>query len=193
VTRFFLIAAGVVGLDRLTKWLVVRFLPVGHDVPIVGKWVMLTHIKNTGAAFGLFPGSIPLLVAISVIASIVVIVLARRAGGRPGRLLPLGLILGGALGNLIDRVLRGRVTDFVNVGLPDGARWPVFNVADSGVTIGVTILAFGIYFHHRDWSEEPATPDSTPPTLGKEAEGQSDQAVAGATESDEPSGPHGSG
>jgi signal peptidase II len=144
--RFFLIAAAVVGLDHLTKWMVVQRLPRGEDIPIIGQWVMLTHIKNTGAAFGLFPGSVLPLIVISIVASIVVLVLASRARGRMGRLVPLGLILGGAIGNLIDRIALGRVTDFIHVGIPDGPRWPVFNVADSAVSIGVVLLALGVTF-----------------------------------------------
>lgn len=167
MTPFLFIAGIVVGLDRLTKWLVDRFLPPGHDVHIVGEWVMLTHIKNTGAAFGLFPGSVLLLIAISIIASIVVIYMAWHSRARTGRLLTLGLILGGAVGNLIDRVYRGRVTDFINVGLPDGARWPVFNVADSAVTIGVALLAFAVYFRGRGADEEPAA--AGPAAIGPSA------------------------
>jgi signal peptidase II len=159
VILFLAVAAAVVILDHLTKWIVVKQLPVGHDIHVLGEWAMLTHIKNTGAAFGLFPGSIVPLIVISVAASIVVIVLAMRAHNNAGRILPLGLIFGGAIGNLIDRVVQGRVTDFINIGIPDGARWPVFNVADSAVTIGVAILAFGVYFHQN--TELPA--ETVPP------------------------------
>lgn len=161
---FLLLAAVVVALDHLTKFIVNRSMALGHDIHILGEWVMLTHIKNPGAAFGLFPGSIVPLIVISVAASVVVIVMAVRAQGDRHRILPLGLILGGAVGNLIDRILLGRVTDFINVGIPDGPRWPVFNVADSAVTIGVAILAFGVYFGGRPEPEAaPAPPDGSPP------------------------------
>jgi signal peptidase II len=163
VILFLLIAALVVGLDHLTKWIVVKELPFQHDVHILGEWVMLTHIKNTGAAFGLFPGSIVPLIVISVGASLVVIYLAVRQHREASRLVPLGLILGGAIGNLIDRILAGKVTDFINVGIPDGARWPVFNVADSAVSIGVAILAFGVYFRsHPESQAPPATLEADP-------------------------------
>jgi signal peptidase II len=160
VILFLAVAVLVVILDHLTKWIVVQNLPFNHDIHLLGEWVMLTHIKNTGAAFGLFPGSVLPLIAISVIASIVVLFLALKARNDVGRLLPLGLILGGAVGNLIDRIWQGRVTDFINVGIPDGARWPVFNVADSAVTIGVAILAFSVYFKGH---EEHVTPVEAQP------------------------------
>lgn len=153
---FIVIALAVVALDRITKWLVIRHIPLGHEVSVIGQWGVFTHIKNTGAAFGLFPGSIVPLILVSVLASIIVVVMAERASraggsgpeghGQAGRLVPLGLILGGAIGNLIDRIAHGKVTDFILVGIPNGARFPVFNVADSAVTIGVTLLAVGIYF-----------------------------------------------
>jgi signal peptidase II len=170
VILFLAIAAFVVVLDYLTKWVVVQQLPFNHDIHVIGEWLMLTHIKNTGAAFGLFPGSIVPLIVISVAASIVVIVLARNAHNNAARILPLGLIFGGAIGNLIDRVTQGRVTDFINVGLPDGPRWPVFNVADSAVTIGVAILAFGVYFRsHSDRPVAEVLPAATEPLVAPPA------------------------
>jgi signal peptidase II len=155
VILFLVFALLVVLLDRLTKWMVIAWLPLGRDIHIVGDWVMLTHIKNTGAAFGLFPGSVLALVFVSLAASLIVVILAVRARRSPRRLAPLALILGGAIGNLIDRIGQGRVTDFLSVGFPDGPRWPVFNVADSAVTIGVAILAFGVYFKDRTLPTSP--------------------------------------
>ena len=184
---FIVIALAVVALDRITKWLVIRHIPLGHEVSVIGQWGVFTHIKNTGAAFGLFPGSVVPLILVSVLASIIVVVMAERASraggsgqeglgleghGQAGRLVPLGLILGGAIGNLIDRIAHGKVTDFILVGIPNGARFPVFNVADSAVTIGVTLLAVGIYFTGHAPAADPApgadsasgsdSPDSVP-------------------------------
>ena len=156
MTLFLLIALAVVALDRMTKWLVIHNIPLGHEVPILGQWGVFTHIKNTGAAFGLFPGSVVPLIVVSLLASIMVVAMAVRAHGKAGRIVPLGLILGGAIGNLIDRVMLGKVTDFILVGIPNGARFPVFNVADSAVTIGVAFLAVGIYFSGQPPAEAPA-------------------------------------
>ena len=139
---FYLIALAVVALDRATKWLVIRHIPLGHEVPVIGQWAVFTHIKNTGAAFGLFPGSVVPLIIVSLLASVIVLVMAQRARHLPGRLVPLGLILGGAIGNLIDRIAHGKVTDFILVGIPNGSRFPVFNVADSAISVGVALLVW---------------------------------------------------
>ena len=153
------LAALVVALDHLTKWLVIRHLPYSQDVHVFGEWVMFTHIKNSGGAFGLFPGSTLPLIVVSSVASVILAILAIRLRHDTLRLTALGLILGGAIGNLIDRVGQGRVTDFIHVGIPDGPRWPIFNVADSAVTVGVVLLAYLVYVrgsHH----ESEAAPGS---------------------------------
>jgi len=108
---------------------------------VIGDWVRLTYIHNPGAAFGLFPGSRPALIVVSLAAIVVVTAVAWRKRSR-WDVLPLGLILGGAVGNLIDRIRLGEVVDFVQIGIPPENYWPVFNVADSAVTIGVAWLAF---------------------------------------------------
>jgi signal peptidase II len=135
-------AATVVALDQLTKWLVVRNLGEGRPVRVVGSFVQLRYTTNSGGAFSLLTGA-PLFFALTamVIAGGIVYA-ARRARGRP-LLFALGLLLGGALGNLLDRLLRGEtvfhgeVVDFVKVG-----PWPVFNVADSCITVAGVMLAF---------------------------------------------------
>jgi signal peptidase II len=157
---FGLIALGVVLLDHLTKWLVNRHLPFNHDVHLAGEWVMLTHIKNTGGAFGLFPGSTLPLIVVSSTASVILCILAVRLRHDWTRLIALGLILGGAIGNLIDRIFQKKVTDFIHVGIPDGPRWPIFNVADSAVSIGVAILAWFVYVKGSKADELPAPADA---------------------------------
>jgi len=157
------IALAVILLDHLTKWLVIQKLPFNHDVHIAGEWVMLTHIKNTGGAFGLFPGSTLPLILVSSAASVVLCLLAVRLRHDWTRLIALGLILGGAIGNLIDRIFQKKVTDFIHVGIPDGPRWPIFNVADSAVSIGVGILAWYVYVKGSRADELPAPADGISP------------------------------
>jgi signal peptidase II len=138
---FFLAALLVLVADIATKRVVATtFYP--HEVrQVFGDWVRLTYIHNPGAAFGLFPGSRLALIVVSMAAVAVVTAVAWRKRGRLD-VLPLGLILGGAVGNLIDRVRLGEVVDFVQIGIPPENYWPVFNVADSAVTVGVAWLAF---------------------------------------------------
>jgi signal peptidase II len=147
------LAAVVLVADWVTKRMVAAAIPPHDVVRIVGDWVRLTYIKNPGAAFGLFPGSRPVLIAVSVAAVLIVVTVAWRRTTRLHTVLPLGLILGGAIGNLIDRVLAGQVVDFIQIGIPPDLYWPVFNVADSAVTIGVVWLAVGLVFWGREEGE----------------------------------------
>jgi signal peptidase II len=155
-----LIAALIVGLDQITKALIVAAF--GPDAPVHGQALIpgifeLRYLENRGAAFGLFQngGWLLALIAAAVIVVIVVLVprLHARPEGMPWFLLPaLGLLLGGAIGNLIDRVRVGYVVDFLTptfarVTLGDTIyQFPTFNVADSGITIGVLLLLVGMLF-----------------------------------------------
>ena len=141
----FLGCAGLVlALDQVTKAAVSARLVLSEPVSVLGEFVRLTLVHNRGAAFGLFPGSPLPFIVVSVLAIAVVLYLFARDAYRSlaSRLL-LGCILGGALGNLIDRVRWGYVVDFIEVGA-GRYHWPVFNVADSAVTLGVLLLAWNL-------------------------------------------------
>jgi signal peptidase II len=137
-------AAAVIAIDQLTKATASSRLLVGQPVPVLDDVIRFTLVHNTGAAFGLFPGSRVPFIVISILAILVVIYLFLRETYRSltNRIL-LGCILGGAIGNLVDRVRLGWVIDFIEMGL-GSARWPVFNVADSAVTLGVIFLAWNL-------------------------------------------------
>jgi len=112
--------------------------------PILGDLLRLTLTENTGAAFGLFPGARGPFIAISLLAAVGLAYANHvlRPGDRLRRV-PLALILGGNLGNLVDRVRLGRVTDFVDMGIGT-ARWPVYNLADVAVVLGTVSLAVAL-------------------------------------------------
>jgi signal peptidase II len=143
--RPLLIALAVLLLDRLTKWAIAQTIPLEDATNIIPGFFRLTHLENTGAAFSLFadspsPFRTTLLIAFSVAALAVVSVLLwkDRSVFHSGTL-ALSLILGGALGNLWDRVSDGKVTDFLDFYI--GAHhWPPFNVADSAIVIGALLL-----------------------------------------------------
>ena len=141
---FLLFAAIVVALDQTTKGLAASHLMPGESISVLGDFIRLTLVHNTGAAFGLFPGSRVPFIVVSVVAIGVVLYLFFRETYRSvaNRVL-LGCILGGAVGNLIDRARLGYVVDFIDIGFGT-ARWPVFNAADSAVTIGVLLLAWNL-------------------------------------------------
>lgn len=149
---FWVVAGGVVVLDVVTKLLAVSTLS-RFPLPVVGDWVTLQLVYNPGAAFGIHVGdhSRWVFTALAVIALVVLGAMVRQT--RPTqhvRLIALGLVCGGAIGNLIDRLRSARgVVDFIDVGV--GAyRWPTFNVADIAVTCGAVVLAFILWGEGRD-------------------------------------------
>lgn len=132
---FFLVAALVVGLDQLTKYLVRANLALGESFPDEGP-VRIIHVTNTGAAFGILQGQTVFLVITTFLGLAAILLYYLYPPMEHGVLrLALGLQLGGAVGNLTDRVRVGKVTDFVDVG-----PWPAFNVADSSIVVGVTVI-----------------------------------------------------
>lgn len=141
-----LIVFSVVVLDQVTKYLILTNLPL-HDSREVLPFLHIVHVRNTGAAFGMFKmlGN-PFFVILSVCASLFVLYLfLRREYNRFG----LSLILGGAIGNLIDRVSYGYVVDFIDIAV-GSFHWPAFNVADSALTVGIAIILAAHFLKPRD-------------------------------------------
>ncbi|MDP3879553.1 MAG: signal peptidase II [Dehalococcoidales bacterium] len=146
---FFLTALLVSALDQLTKLWIRANLDLGESLPLTG-WLRLTHIRNPGAAFGLFQGfsfTLTVLAIAGIIALLVFFIFfyhrfpfLNDSLSKPA----LGLILGGTVGNLIDRLRLGSVTDFVDFGF-----WPAFNVADASIVIGALIFAYSLLFPAR--------------------------------------------
>ena len=143
------IAVVVVVLDQLTKLVVLDRLAPGAPVTVVPGLVALTLVMNPGLAFGLLAGVPPgwrwIVVPLSLLALLVLLRVALRilpTGGWRERS-AIGLVFGGAVGNLIDRARFGAVVDFVDVHFR-GYHWPAFNVADSAITIGVAMLALAV-------------------------------------------------
>jgi signal peptidase II len=128
------LAVVVVILDQIAKSIVEHHIVLGEEVDVLGP-LKLTLSHNEGVAFGLADGGGVLLVAITLIALGVVLWLFSRDPVRPGMWVATGLLVGGAFGNLVDRIRHGHVTDFIE--LP---HWPPFNLADCGITCGVIIL-----------------------------------------------------
>ena len=129
------LAAITLTLDQFTKYLVRELLPDFTSFPYAG-FFRFTHTHNTGSAFGIFQGQNAPLIVVSFI-GIAVLLAIYFSQPRPGKLLrfSLGLMMGGAVGNLVDRVWQGWVTDFIDIG-----PWPVFNLADASIVTGLVIL-----------------------------------------------------
>ena len=124
----------VVGLDQLTKHTIATSIRPGETRKFLPA-INLVHVRNTGVAFGVFSGGGALVLVFTLIALAVLIGYFTRRPERPWLWLPTGMLVGGALGNLIDRIASGSVIDFIK--LPD---WPAFNVADMSITFGVLAL-----------------------------------------------------
>jgi signal peptidase II len=137
----------IVILDQITKAIVDRTMPLHHTIPLIDGFFNLTYIRNTGAAFGLFAGShevfrLPFLIGVSILAiGFILVMLKRLRESEAGLAAALAFILGGAIGNLIDRIFYGEVIDFLDAYWSI-YHWPAFNVADSFITIGVAITLF---------------------------------------------------
>jgi signal peptidase II len=147
VGLFVSVAAIVLALDVVSKLIVVARLPESHaPVRILGGVFYLQQTRNSGAAFSLGTG---FTIILTLVAIAVVVVIARTAGRMrsAGWAVALGLILGGALGNLVDRVFRvpgfgrGHVVDWISVFGPDAKYWPIFNLADSAIVCGALLAA----------------------------------------------------
>ncbi len=130
----------VVIADQLSKWIAGRSLVRGESVEVIGDFLRLTHVQNPGGAFGLFREAGGTFTLLSVIAVAVLLWALWRVPPRAGlSRLALGIILGGAVGNLVDRLRFESVVDFFDVGVGE-LRWPVFNVADAAVVVGVGLF-----------------------------------------------------
>lgn len=156
----FLIAFLIVLLDRATKWIVARNISLHDSIQLIPHVFYLTHAENRGAAFGLFaespsPWKIAMLILFSVVALVIVSALLWRSGhAMTVTGVGLSLILGGAVGNLWDRLLHGRVVDFLLVYIGP-YEWPAFNVADSAIVVGAGLLVYEILFDKSPVQEKP--------------------------------------
>lgn len=162
--QFWLTALIVVILDQLSKLWIRSTFPLGATQPLIDGWLRLTHSENTGAAWGMMSGQRWLLIAVSVGVSIFILMMARefareKTGALP--LVALGLIFGGAIGNLIDRGAFGKVTDMIDLDTPVAflRNFPIFNLADSALTVGVLLLMLHFVLQ-REPTSNPET--STP-------------------------------
>jgi signal peptidase II len=140
-----LVAIGVIALDQYIKHQIRLTMPINSmwdPIPALDHIVTFTHLQNTGAAFGMFTDTNTLFAILALIVSAVILVFSRQLIQHHW-LLPIafGLQMGGALGNVVDRVMRGGVTDFIDFHF-----WPVFNLADSSVVVGTILLAIYALF-----------------------------------------------
>jgi len=152
--RYLLVSAAILAADQWTKWLVESHLPLHASREILPGVLHLSHVRNTGVAFGLLAAEgdglrTALLAAFGLAALSLIAFFFVRTPKEHRRLLwALALVLGGAVGNLLDRLASGAVTDFVAVFI-GSYRWPDFNLADSAISIGLALLVLDALLPHR--------------------------------------------
>jgi len=168
----YLTAIVVVILDQISKYLIKSSMQLYDSFDVIGNFFKITYIENAGMAFGIQMGSRPIFVALSIVAAVIVFVYLMRIPNEQFLFrFSLALIMGGATGNLIDRIAFGRVVDFLDVEFFDISlpafqfliidfpgysltRWPVFNIADSAVTCGMIMIIWFILFQKTPEKQE---------------------------------------
>ena len=158
----FVISSALIVIDQYTKFMVTLHIPLSYSINVVEGFFNLTHVRNSGVAFGIFSEQNSelkpyLLIFVSIIAIIAILVIFHQTE-RERRLAQGGLVLvfSGAIGNLIDRVLHKEVIDFIDIFF-NNRHWPAFNVADACITIGVILLAADLLVSGKSYN----SPDST--------------------------------
>ncbi|MBW3571056.1 MAG: signal peptidase II [Gemmatimonadetes bacterium] len=156
---------GLIVVDQLTKYVVQRTLPLWVPVPVMGDFFRLTYIFNRGAAFGIHLGEWSRIAfsILPVAAAVLLYLMYRQTPWSDRtRLVAIALVTGGAIGNLIDRIRSSRgVVDFFDFGVGN-VRWPVFNVADIGVTVGALLLAVSLWREEQTLEQQKEAAASPP-------------------------------
>ena len=134
-------AAAVFALDHLTKWLVTQHIAVTQKVTVLGP-LTFDHVDNSGAAFGLFPQFQFVFLGVAVLVAAYILIAGRRFGPGVFPQVVLGAVLGGAVANAVDRAVQGYVVDFIDL-----QKWPVFNVADMAIVLGIIVGVLTLRTH----------------------------------------------
>lgn len=151
---YYIVALVIIALDQWTKWLIVKNMVLGESITIIENLLYITSHRNRGAAWGILEGQMWFFYVITVIVIIgIIYYMTKFAKGSKLLGISLSLVLGGAIGNFIDRVIRQEVVDFINT-FPFGYNFPVFNVADSALVIGVGLLLVQMVLEEREAKEK---------------------------------------
>lgn len=152
---WFLIIVLIVALDQVTKFAIESSIEFGGAIPVIDNFFYIAHWKNTGAAWGIFQDGKALLIPLTMIISLVLVYYLYKGENKIMRL-SLSFIIGGAAGNLIDRIWRTGVVDFFEFHF-GSYQFPIFNVADTFVVIGTAILAYYMLFIYKEKDTNPSS------------------------------------
>ncbi|PLR97355.1 signal peptidase II [Bacillus sp. T33-2] len=147
---YYIIALCVILLDQLTKWMIVKNLELGESIKVIEDFLYITSHRNRGAAWGILQGQMWFFYIITIIVVVgIVYYIQKAAKGKMLLGVSLGLMLGGAIGNFIDRVFRKEVVDFINTYI-FGYDFPIFNIADSALVVGVALMMLQMLREERE-------------------------------------------
>jgi len=161
---FYAIAAAAVAADQLVKWLVVGTLAVGARAVVIPRLLTLTHSRNPGAAFGMLPTATVGLIVAGVLIIVILVLYGRKVAACRPLWVGLALQVGGAVGNLVDRVFRGpellhgRVVDYIDVQITRTYTWPTFNIADICITVGAVMIGYCLVTGKAEGGKHEAEP-----------------------------------
>lgn len=151
---YYLIAVFIVALDQLTKWLVVKNMELGESIAIINDFFYITSHRNRGAAWGILEGKMWFFYVITIVViGVIIYYFEKHAKGKPLFQTSLVFILGGAIGNFIDRVFRKEVVDFLDTYIFT-YDFPIFNIADSALTVGVVLMFLQMMKEGREEKEK---------------------------------------
>lgn len=137
---YYVLALIVIALDQLSKWMVVTNMELGESIPIINNFLYITSHRNSGAAWGILQGQMTFFYIITAIVIVVLVYTIKKYTGENKWLgIGLGLVLGGAIGNFIDRLILQEVIDFIDVYFGSYS-YPIFNLADSALVVGVILI-----------------------------------------------------
>jgi signal peptidase II len=137
---YYLIALFIILFDQLTKWAIVTYMSLGDSITVIENFLYITSHRNRGAAWGILQGQMWFFYIITIIVVIILVVYIQRLPKNQRLMgIALGLMLGGAIGNFIDRIFRKEVVDFINTYIFT-YDFPIFNIADSALVIGVSLI-----------------------------------------------------
>ena len=146
---YYVIALIIIALDQITKFLVVKKMELGESLTIIDNFLYITSHRNTGAAWGILAGQMWFFYIVTIVVVIALVYYMQKMAKTHVLLgISLALMLGGAIGNFIDRVMRQEVVDFVDT-IIFGYDFPIFNVADSALTVGVGLLIIFMFFEEK--------------------------------------------
>ncbi|PYZ99159.1 signal peptidase II [Alteribacter lacisalsi] len=147
--KYYAIALIIIILDQITKWVVVQRMEIGESIPVIENVFHFTSHRNAGAAFGILQGQMWLFyIATAIVLVFVTYYIQTQGKHNPLFGISLGLVLGGAIGNFIDRILFNEVVDFIDVYI-FAYNFPIFNVADSALVVGVGLLIVYVFIEDR--------------------------------------------